>query len=120
MSGEAGDVAPDDNPDLATDIDTQLIPGYPDEDAEVLAAIVAREKLGDGYPAPPAVKAMDRPLWRLVAAATLLEDIASLSSQPQGRAEELRPLGLMFLANAVGRDIERIYRLYHGKRPRYD
>ena len=111
MSGQAGDGAPDDNPDLATE--PQPIPGYPDEDAEVLDALVAREQLGDGYPAPPAVKAMDRPLWRLVAAATL-------SSQPQGRAEELRPLGLMFLANAIGRDIERIYRLYHGKRPRYD
>ena len=121
MSGEAGDGAPDDNPDLTGDVSSDTAPqpvsDYPDEDQEVIEAIAARERAGGGDLDDQAVEAMERPLWRLVGAAVLLEDIVSLADQTKSPTEELRSLGLMFLSDAIERDVKRIYRLYHGKRP---
>ena len=94
-------------------------PGYPDEDQEILDTIAARERAGRGYPDDDAIKAMEQTVGRLIGAATLMEDVLVLSSKPSFREEEVHLLGLVFLAGAMSREAERLYRLYHGMAPKY-
>ena len=87
--------------------------GPPDEDAEVLAAIAAREQDPGGLPDEAAVDAMHEPLRRVMEAAILFHDLA----WGYDSRNEMRPVGLIFLTGVLEREAERLYRLYHGGPP---
>ena len=93
-------------------------PVYPDEDRDVLEAIAARTRAGGRYPDQGTIEVMEQTVDRLVGGATLLENTAELYARARDVSEELRPGGLMFLARVLAREVERLYRLYHGKVPR--
>lgn len=83
-------------------------------DAGVIAAIRAREAAAAaGLPERESLLAMEEPLERLTGAAALMRDLAELARA----GETPQPRGLAFLAGAMGREAERLYRLYHGRHP---
>ena len=105
MSGE-GEAAP-----------AKAQPVYPDEDQEVLDAIAARTTAGGRYPDQDTLEVMEQTVDRLVDGATLLVDTAGLYARARDKSEEFQPDGFMFLARVLAREVERLYRLYHGRAP---
>ena len=85
-----------------------------------MAAIAARAAAGGSYPEQDIIEAMELSVGRLLGAAALMEDVMVLFSRGQFSRQRLRPSGLAFLAGAITREAERLYRLYHGKVPEYD
>ena len=92
-------------------------PLYPDEDQEVLDAIATRAKAGGRYPGQDVLEVMEQTVDRLVSGSTLLVDTAGLYARARDKSEEFQPDGLMFLARGLAREVERLYRLYHGRPP---
>ena len=90
---------------------------YPDEDQETLDAIAARIAAGGTYPEQDVIESMELTLRRLAGAAALMEDVMALSALRCARNRRLRSSGLIFLAGAIMREAERLYRLYHGRVP---
>ena len=90
---------------------------YPDEDQEVLDAIATRAKAGGRYPSQDVLEVMEQTVDRLVSGSTLLVDTAGLYARARDKSEEFQPDGLMFLARGLAREVERLYRLYHGHPP---
>lgn len=92
----------------------------PDEDAAVLEdlevelylAVLKREQHPGHPPDRDAVDAMEEPIFRMLGAAYLFQDLCL------GKGEgDLRARGLDFLAGALHREAERLFRLYHGRTP---
>ena len=48
---------------------------------------------------------------------SLLVDTAGLYARARDKSEEFQPDGFMFLARVLAREVERLYRLYHGHPP---
>ena len=85
-----------------------------DLEVEIWKAVKARELAGGGRPDPSALRAMEEPLKRLMGAAALLHDLACALDTPW----DARPMGLLFIAGAMQREAQRLYRLHYGRWPR--
>ena len=84
-----------------------------DPEGVISRAIVARENATSDRPDADALLAMDEPLHRVYGAATL---VCTLSHAVH-KGCRLSPRGLSFLALALEREAERLYRLYFGRAP---
>lgn len=85
-----------------------------DMDAQIYQHILRREQRRDSPLTEEDVWAIDVPLDRLLNAAVLFQDIA-VSARIEDDAP--RPAGLNFLADAMHREVVRLYRLFHGYPP---
>ena len=86
-----------------------------DHEVEIYKEILRRERKGRSYPGQEDVEAMEEPLYRLLGAVVLFQDLSIVHR----RENTPRRVGLSFLALAMNREVERLYRLYHGHPPRY-
>lgn len=83
-----------------------------DIEVEIYQAILEREESPGGLPDRQAFDAMEEPVSRLLGAAFLFQDLSIAIGDAGVRAR-----GLDFLAGAIHREAERLFRLYHGRRP---
>lgn len=83
-----------------------------DIDVDIYLAVLRREKHPGGLPDEAAMDAMEEPIARMLGAAYLFQDLA-LGIGDAG----VRRRGLDFLSGAIHREAERLFRLYHGRRP---
>lgn len=84
-----------------------------DPEVVISRAIVARERTPSDLPDADALMAMDEPVHRVYGAATLVCTLA----QAVRKGCRLSPRGVSFLALALEREAERLYRLYVGRAP---
>ncbi|MCG8505269.1 MAG: hypothetical protein MI755_11730 [Sphingomonadales bacterium] len=85
-----------------------------DLEVRIWKSVKARELAGGSRPDPSALTAMEEPLNRLMGAATLLHDLACALDT----SWDARPMGLLFIAGALQREAQRLYRLHYGEWPR--
>ena len=86
-----------------------------DHEVEIYKEVLRRERKHRSYPGREDVEAMEEPLYRLLGAVVLFQDLSIVHR----RENAPRRVGLSFLARAMNREIERLYRLYHGHPPEY-
>ncbi len=79
-----------------------------DQEVRIYRDVLRREGKKSLYPDREDLEAMEEPIHRLQGAAALFTDLA------MGNGCEVNLTGLSFLAEAVTREAERLYRLYHG------
>ena len=64
--------------------------------------------------------AMEEPVRRLMGASMLFYDLATaVHDSPMHDAQDIQPMGLVFLSQAIRREAERVFILYHGEWPSY-
>ena len=91
-----------------------------DPEVELWQAVERRLKRPGDMPDIPALLAMEQPVDRLMGAASLFRDLATaVSESPLHGCDHIRLIGLAFLSQAMRREAERVYALYHGARPDY-
>lgn len=83
-----------------------------DHEVKIYKEVLRRERKHRSYPGREDVEAMEEPLYRLLGAVVLFSIVHRRENTP-------RRVGLSFLARAMNREVERLYRLYHGHPPRY-
>lgn len=83
-----------------------------DAEVELYLAVLKRAKHPGHPPDGDAVDAMEEPIFRMLGAAYLFQDLC-IGMGDIGA----RPRGLDFLAGAFHREAERLFRLYHGRKP---
>jgi len=81
-------------------------------EADILQAILQRERSPQGFPGRKAIHAMEEPLRHLVRACVLFYDLAAVA-----REGDIRLPGLLFLSRAMEQEATRVYRLYSGNPP---
>ena len=86
-----------------------------DHEVQIYQEVMRREKKPGGHPDLEDINAMEEPLYRLIGAVALFEDLSIVFR----RENTPRRMGLSFLAQAMNREALRLYRLYHGHPPRY-
>ena len=87
-----------------------------DWEVKIYQAVVRREKKRGGHPDTDALRAMETVVARLTGACVLLENFTT----NVGRNGEIEAMGMQFLAGAMMREADRLFRLYHGHGPKYD
>ena len=86
-----------------------------DPDVRQLCEVLAREKKPDGYPDEHSVQMMEEPIRHITRAGSLLRDLVSGGHRHDSAS--LSVMGLGFIAHALTRETDILYRLYHGKAP---
>ena len=87
-----------------------------DFDVRLWQAIERRRKQDDSYPDQDAVCAMEEPLTLLVGASRVFCDLALGAVNGRNRIPDLDTVGLLALSQVIRHEVDRINRLYHGKR----
>ena len=87
-----------------------------DFDVQIWQAIERRCKQDDSYPDQEAVCAMEEPLTLLVGASRVFCDLALGAVNGRNRIPDLDTMGLLALSQVIRHEVDRINRLYHGKR----
>ena len=91
-----------------------------DPEVQLWQAVERRLKRPGDMPDIPALLAMEQPVDRLLGAASLFRDLATaVSESPLHGCDHIRLVGLAFLSQAMRREAERVYALYHGAWPDY-
>ena len=89
-----------------------------DWEVKIHQAVLRREKKGGGRPDPEDTAAMEEPFRQLAGAcACALFGNFTTNLRP---GDDIRTLGMQFMANAILLHADRLYRLYHGHAPNYD
>lgn len=86
-----------------------------DQEVEIFRDVLRREARSGAFPDEDDVMAMEESLYRLTAASVLFADLTTTTF----KGPPPRNMGLSFLAQAMKREAIRLYRLYHGRPPRY-
>ena len=87
-----------------------------DLEVQIHQAVVRREKKPGRHPDTDALRAMETVVARLTGACVLLENFTTNA----GFDGEIEAMGMQFLAGAMMREADRLFRLYHGHGPKYD
>ena len=87
-----------------------------DFDVRLWQAIERRCQQDDSYPDQEAVCAMEEPLTLLVGASRVFCDLALGAVNGGNRIPDLDTMGLLALSRVIRHEVDRINRLYHGKR----
>ncbi|MCG8505025.1 MAG: hypothetical protein MI755_10500 [Sphingomonadales bacterium] len=104
--------APEDPPEPVAFEDMEIM----DWEVKIYQAVVRREKKGGGRPDPEDTAAMEEPFRQLAGACALFGNFTT-NLRP---GDDIRTLGMQFMANAILLHADRLYRLYHGHAPNYD
>ena len=78
-------------------------------------AVVRRQKRPFGHPDTDALRAMETVVARLTGACVLFENFTTNA----GFDGEIEAMGMQFLSDAMMREADRLFRLYHGRGPKY-
>ena len=87
-----------------------------DWEVKLYQAVVRRQKSPFGHPDTDALRAMETVVARLTGACVLLENFTTNA----GFDGEIEAMGMQFLSDAMMREADRLFRLYHGRGPKYD
>ena len=87
-----------------------------DWEVKIHQAVMRREKKPGRHPDTDALHAMEEVLARLTGACVLLENFTTNA----GFDGEIEAMGMQFLSDAMMREADRLFRLYHGHGPNYD